>query len=205
MIYLIGGATRCGKSTLARRVRKEIDGQFISGDALTHTLQAKLRTEWVPDLYVHKVDPIKEDDASVESKIERLERRDAAMWPYYEQYLKEVEKTSLDDVLIEGNVTPERVRELALPHAAVFLVDTSKDQAERLIAIRDGEGFSNNWMKVRNFSDDHIRSWALFNARHSELIKDACRAYGYTYFDLAEVGVEKAQRMAFDHLMQKTV
>jgi hypothetical protein len=38
MIYLIGGPARMGTSTLAWRVRKEIDGHVLAGDAFVHSL-----------------------------------------------------------------------------------------------------------------------------------------------------------------------
>ncbi len=203
MIYLVGGPARVGKSTLAKRFRSYIDAEVIDGDAFTHSMHDVLKSEWLPDIFVGTIDPINAiNDPS--KKVDRLRKRDEAMWEFYEAYLKEAAISSSDDILIDGNFWPDYVHTLELPHVAVFLIDTSPAQAARLISIRDGDS-DNNWMKAHEFTDEKIVEWATFNALRSEKYIPLCKEYGYRYFDIAERGVERTVDEAFEYLLQKVV
>lgn len=201
MIYLIGGPARCGKSMLAERVRREIDGQVVAGDAFVHALRDNLSPEWMPDIFdqVDSVHDIKEPKA----KVERLRRRDLAVWPFYKSYIATaIADAPHDNVLIEGNIWPDSLASLTSSYKAVFLVDTSSDQAERLISIRDSNG-DNDWM--RNFTDDKLVEWAKFNIVRSELYILLCKQNQSCYFDIAEHGIAHAQQLAFEYLMKNAV
>lgn len=203
MIYLIGGPARCGKSTLARKVRREIDGQVIAGDAFVASLQSNLRAEWVPDIYDHKVAPVVKVHGH-EAKINRLRQRDEMMWQFYEAYIKAAAADSpQDDLLLEGNIWPDSLKYFSLSHRAVFLVDTTPNQADRLMAIRDSKTNDNNWMQ--DYSDERIAEWALFNIARSERYIALCRQYDYVYFDINDGGMGIAQREAFEYLLSKAV
>lgn len=202
MIYLIGGPARCGKSTLARRVRKEIDAQVISGDALRHSLIEQLTPEWFPALFEHTIDPFN-DFETAEMRVTRLRRRDEAMWGFYWRYAEAAEKES-DDLLIDGNLWPDFIHTLPGKHRAVFLVDTSQDQAKRIIAIRD-EGGPNDWMRENHYTDEQIITWAKFNAMRSRLTIDLCKKYDYPYFDIKEHGMDDSQSRAFDYLLEGAI
>lgn len=202
MIYLIGGPARCGKSTLAARVRKEIDGQVIAGDAFVHALYDNLQPEWMPDLFDRKVDPIATIH-ELDAKVDRLRRRDAVTWRFYQAYMATaIADAPADDVLLEGNIWPDSLDTFTLEHRAVFLIDTSADQVERLIAIRDANG-DNDWM--RDFNDQKLAEWAEFNIVRSRRYVALCDQYGYHYFDIAESGVAGAEQRAFEYLTQNAV
>lgn len=201
MIYLIGGPARVGKSTLARRVRKEIDGQVISGDAFVHALQENLRVEWLPDIFDHIAASVvaMEDPKMV---IARLRRRDETTWQFYQAYITTaLQHAPGDDILLEGNLWPDYLELFGHAHRAVFLVDTSEaEQAERLKAIRDGDS-GHNWM--RGYDDSKIATWARFNALRSLRYKKLCEQTGYACFDIAELGAEGAEQRAFEHLLRR--
>lgn len=204
MIYLIGGPARCGKSTLAKMIRKETDGNVLSGDAYVQSLQENLRPEWVPDIYDHVVAALK-PSSSIQFKLNRLRRRDEEMWQFYEQYIKAAsEDAPGDDILLEGNIWPDYLELFSLPHKAVFLVDTSPVhiQYERLIAIR-GSNSENNWMT--HYSNKRMKKWAEFNLARSELYVNLCKKQGYNYFDIKNGGIAKAQAGAFEYLLKKEV
>jgi hypothetical protein len=202
VIYLIGGPARCGKSTLAARVRKEIDGQVLAGDAFTHALQANLEPEWVPDIFDHAVANVS-TVTNPEAKIDRLRRRDEAMWQFYQSYMQTAaDDASADDILLEGNIWPDFLEAFELKHRAVFLVDTSPQQYERLLNIRDSDS-DNNWMQ--GFSDEKMREWAEFNTKRSERYVALCERSGYAIFDIAQVGIEEAEQAAFSYLLKKAV
>jgi len=183
-------------------VRKEIDGQVLAGDAFVSSLKMNLRAEWVPDIYEHQVASF---DLAMTHKamIDRLRRRDETMWQFYEAYIKTaVADASDDDILLEGNLWPDFLELFSLPHKAVFLVDTSSNQAERLIAIRDSKS-DNNWME--RHTNERIAEWALFNVARSERYIALSEQSNYVFFDIAEGGIETAQREAFEYLLPKAV
>jgi hypothetical protein len=176
----------------------------LSGDAFVHALQANLRPEWLPDIFDHAVANVTMLHGS-RSHVDRLRRRDEAMWQFYQAYLE----TALldapdDDILLEGNIWPDFLELFSHEHRAVFLIDTSPSQSERLIAIRDsGADSDNNWMQ--NFNDEKMTEWAAFNALRSQRYIQPCKESGYPYFDIAELGIGLAEERAFEYLLGKTV
>lgn len=202
MIYLIGGPARCGKSTLAARVRREVDGEVISADAFKKTLQLNLRAAWMPDIFDHVVAPVAKM-SSLTRQVDRLRRRDERMWQFYEGYIDSaLEVTPHEDILIEGNIWPDFASSLRHTHRAAFLVDLSPadEQFERLVEIRDGDG-DNNWMS--EFGDRQLKKWARFNLLRSQRYVQLCQQFGYPYFDISRHGIQYAQDHAYDYLLQK--
>ncbi len=51
----------------------------------------------------------------------------------------------------------------------------------------------------RSVSHDHI------SIERSRTCIDLCKKHGYPYFDIADHGIEKAQLLAFEHLLHKKV
>ena len=204
MIYLIGGSSRAGKSTLSKRVRKHIDGQVISADAFQASLHEALKPEWEPDIFIDVVNPIG-DKGSDEAKVKRGRERDNAMWQFFAGYLKEASHISDDDILLDGMLWPDFIAAFPMKHKAVFLVDTSPGQAERLIKIRDDGGSDNNWMGEHQYSDERIRKWVSFSIARSNLYIELCKKYNYPYFDIADGGMQMAENCAFEHLLSKRV
>jgi len=202
VIYLIGGPARCGKSTLAKRFRKEIDGQVLSGDAFVKALQAVLKPQSLPDVFDRDIVAVRNLD-SLEARVSRWRRRDEMMWQFYERYIRTaVADAPHDDLLLEGNLWPDYLELFPYEHRAVFLIDTSKTQFERLKAIRDGVS-DNNWMQ--EYDDDKLAAWAELNSLRSQHYVDLCNKLDYRYFDIADLGIEAAEQAAFEYLRQKAV
>lgn len=205
MIYLIGGPARCGKSTLAARVRREVNGEVISADAFKKSLQLNLRAAWMPDIFDHVVAPVAKM-SSLERQVDRLRRRDEQMWQFYVGYIDSaLEATPHEDVLIEGNIWPDFIAGLRHSHQAAFMVDTSPsdEQFERLRAIRDDHDSDNNWMSERGFGDRQLKKWAKFNLLRSQRYVQLCQEFGYLYFDISRHGIQYSQDRAYDYLLQK--
>lgn len=204
MIYLIGGPARCGKSTLAERVRHKVDGDVLSADAFKKTLLQNLRPSWVPDIFDHVIAPIG-TMSSATRQIDRLRRRDERMWQFYDGYIDaDLQASPHKDILIEGNIWPDFIAGLRHTHKAVFLVDLApaEDQFERLQKIRDSDD-DNNWMKARDFNDRALKKWAKFNRLRSERYVQLCREHGYPYFDISQRGIGYGQDRAYVSLLQK--
>lgn len=201
-ILLIGGPARCGKSTLARMVRAEIDGQVLSGDAFSRSLREVLQVSDMPDIFIDQVEKpsLTRDPHNV--FIERLRRRDKAMWRFYRNYIEEACRISQDNILLDANLWPDFIIDLQLEHRAVFMLDTSDNRAEWARHIRDtARPDENNWMKERNYSDEKIELWAQFDVTRAKLMIEYCKKHDYPYFDLADHGISRAQELAKNYLL----
>lgn len=126
-----------------------------------------------------------------------LRERDAVAWKGIKAYLAAAAENN-DDVLMEGCVWPDQVSELEVAYRAVFLVDTSPDHAERLIATARDAGGHNNWQGKR--SDEWMRGWAEHNIARSQLYRDLAREHGQPVFDIADDGIQQAQDAALAFL-----
>ena len=199
-VLLICGPARTGKSTLARILRRRIDGQVISGDAFTHGIRNALQEDWIPDLFTDTVDPVNLADA-YEIQIARLRKRDRAMWQFARGYILAAQANSQDNVLMDGGFWPDALVDLPTEHRAVFLVDTSSDRAELLKRVRD-TATENNWMRDRKYTDERIARWAQFDIARSRRFIELCELHGYPYFDIATYGIAGAQQAALDYLLQ---
>lgn len=204
MIYLIGGPARCGKSTLAKRVRREIDAQVVSADAFTESLLRTLHPDQLPEIFIHQKDSIHELPDN-EAKLERIYRRDKAMWKFYEGYMFEVEERQHESLLLEGNLWPDLVSSLSYAYQAVFLIDSSPvdERVAFLTRLRDSKDTSNNWM--RDFSDERMRDLAEFNLLRSQRYKSLCEEYKQSFFDIADEGIQAAHDRAFAALLKDAV
>jgi hypothetical protein len=177
MIYLVGGAARCGKTTLFGRLAPLIGGQAVTLDllkpALRHFAQAQ------PD------DPLRAapniNDHSPQSWLEQLRVRDRVIWDGLVPYLRTAAAHG-EDLLLEGQVWPDYVAELTLEHEAVFLVDTGAGQAERLAQIARGPKTSNNWQAA--WPPDKLTRWAGYNEHRSREMARFATEHLYPAFDL---------------------
>ncbi len=197
MIYLIGGSARCGKSTLARALRKDFDGQVLSGDSTRVAIRETSRPEWLPDVFDRTVDVTSEDDPPVK-RIARFRRRDDVVWEFLQKYFDSVAFAG-DDVMVDGPLWPSMLEGYEPAHRAVFLIDTSENHAERVMHIRDTAKHG-NWMRDFNYTDEAVVKWAKLNVERSRMIAAECEKYGYEYFDIADSSIEQVHEQAARYL-----
>ena len=193
MFRLIGGPSRCGKSTLADRVSRTHEGQHVSVDYLRYSFATvgsapvKEALQLAPDHTLY----------TPTEWIQQLRCRDAIVWEGVRTYL-DVAAPNGDDVLMEGCLWPDYVSELEYDYRAVFLVDTSPDLANRLITAAADPNTHNNWQ--RNKSPEWIKSWAQHNIVRSEYYKELCQQYNQPVFDIADSTIQQAQDAATEFL-----
>jgi len=205
---LIGGAARCGKSTLSRAVRKSVDIQTISGDAFRTTLRKTVAEGVFPVLHAARAEKISDEQAFIihhatNAAVEIAAKHTQAefVWPFIERYIREVEHESNDGVLVDSiDVWPDLIAASGLVHRAAFLVDTSaSSQAARIIASRGSD--PHDWMHQNEYSDDRIKAWSEFNAQRSAVIRDMAVEEGYLCVDLAETSFAEGQLAAKAYLL----
>lgn len=207
MNYFIGGSSRCGKSTLARAVRRTADAQAVSGDAFRDALRKSTEPGTIPILHQPRAEKTADEQEFIDyhtlrTDEEIVKKREQAslVWSFLANYLVTINRESHDNVVVESiDVWPDLIAINGLRHRAVFMVDTSMQQWERIAATRGKD--NGDWMHANNYSDARIEAWSAFNVRRSEMIKGLCQEHDYPYVDLAEVGFEEGQQLALKELL----
>ncbi|HTX50382.1 MAG TPA: hypothetical protein VME40_13435 [Caulobacteraceae bacterium] len=166
MLYLVGGASRAGKSTLAERMRARHGVPWFALDALKMGLFLG-----APELGVHP----EHDD---------LQTADL-MWPILRPML---ENLIFDgrDYLVEGvNLRPRTVAafqsETETPVAAVFLGYPRIDLAAKRRQVVDGAGQYNDWLN--RMGESYIAEYLEQSRRFSAHLQDECTTLGLPFVD----------------------
>ncbi len=194
MILLIGGPARCGKSTLSKRIEGGYGITPISLDAFKHALVSVASERIKKDL----IPSTSHIECSLEEWLGDLRKRDLILWRGFKEYVVSGCMNN-DNTLAEGCIWPDYIADLKVEHRAVFLVDTSENQAERLIKASADNSTYNNWQKEK--SEEWIRGWAKYNIERSKLLKKLAKQYGYPVFDIADHGFDYAQSLAIKYLL----
>lgn len=181
MIYILGGASRSGKTLLARRAVTERGIPYFPLDALFGGL-----ANGAPQLGV----------AYDSSFIERAEKMWPVVKPAFGFFFHEEE-----DFLIEGDtILPSQVHELISEGedmACCFLGYTELTKEEKLELVRAHHQGSSDWTK--GISDEemlkHIDDMIVF----SKYLRDECAKYDIKYFDISH-DFEAPREQAFSYL-----
>ena len=164
MIYLIGGAPRCGKSILAQQVSANLKAGWISTDVLMELLRIKneegIKTEW---------------NATPEAIITNAE------WfsPYLERFVWGVSSMA-ESYLIEGvDFLPAQVSQLAKNYQirSVFVgcSEMSLEHFDQFPGRSRGYAGLPEEMKLQIVHD--VSRW-------SEFIRQEAKRFGYPYMDM---------------------
>lgn len=210
MNYFIGGSSRCGKSTLAHTVRRTIDVQALSGDAFRDALRKTSMPGTMAELHQPRAEKIAAEQEFIDyhtlrasDEIVKKRAQASLVWSFLSNYLVTVNRESEDSVLVESiDVWPDLIATSGLRHRAVFMVDTSLRQWERIAATRGKD--HGDWMHANGYSDARIQAWSTFNVERSGVIKGLCYEYGYPCIDIAETGFDEGQRLALEGLMAQS-
>jgi 2-phosphoglycerate kinase len=166
MLYMIGGAPRSGKTTLARRMLAEHGVPYFSID----TLIASLASER-PELGMRVSDPA----------LKRVE----IVWPTIRKVVNDVLHSG-DDLLLEGDVLlPKHLIEFGHePQArikACFIGYADADPVTKLRAIREHAAGGIDW--TEELDDDRLLNLIGELRAFSEYLRRECRHYKIPYFD----------------------
>lgn len=189
-IWLIGGPSRIGKTTLSRKLCRHINGQVLSGDQYFRSIKKSIPVE-----FCQKIFPEINSTNSGKNWLNEIINRDTTYWEFLKNFIEDsILSTKTDDVLIEGNIWPNFLFNWNKKHTAVFLLDTSDKRSNFLKDIRNLSDTQNNWMK--DYSDERIENWVKKdNLRNLKLLEE-CKKYNYTYFDRAIYSIEEMQNLA---------
>lgn len=184
MIYILGGASRSGKTLLSRKAVLEKGIPYFPLDALFGGL-----VNGAPELGV----------MYKQSFVERAEK----MWPVAKALLKFFFHEE-HDFLIEGDtVLPSQVNELILEgnnvkSCFVGYVDLSKE--EKLDLVRKYPQGSTDWTK--DISDEEMLSLVDQMIEFSKYLKEECAKYEIQYFDISH-DFSASREAAFEYLFEE--
>ncbi len=166
MLYMIGGAPRSGKTTLARRMLAEHGVPYFSIDTLIASLASAS-----PELGMRVCDPA----------LKRME----IVWPTIRKVANDVLQSG-DDLLLEGDVLlPKHLMEFG--HGtyagikACFIGYADVDPVKKLRAIREHAADGIDW--TEELDDARLLSLIGELRTFSEYLRRECCHYKIPYFD----------------------
>jgi AAA+ ATPase superfamily predicted ATPase len=184
MLYIIAGAPRSGKSTLARKISKEKNIPYFPLDALTGSLE-----DFAPEVGVLHGAPF----------IQWAENA----WPILSGVLENLH-TSEDSYIVEGDgVLPASVKQLVEKIGAdsvrvCYLGCTTTTRDEKIATIRTYNTSKDDW--TNKYSDEQLKPMVENMLEKSRYIRQECEKHRITYFDISD-NFEDAQKKAFEYLI----
>lgn len=181
MLYVIGGASRSGKTLLSRRAVSEKGIPYFPLDALFGAL-----VNGAPQFGLSYDDPLIE--------------RPTKLWPiskHFFNFFFQEEK----DFLIEGDsILPSQVNEMIVSGRSVkscFFGYTQLDKDEKLLLVRKYHQGDIDWTK--ELPDEEMLPLIDEMISFSKYLKEECNKYGIMYFDVSH-DFDDARNAAFEYL-----
>jgi hypothetical protein len=192
MIYLIGGAPRIGKSTIAKQLSESIKGRFVSIDELEDPHQDSL-------VIFHN--DAKKNTLTPNERLRIIINEASQLHPHINDIIKEI-NDHRQDIVIEGvQLLPEYV-------ASLIKIFGTKNIKSIFIGLTDIEGIlqgmarntsPNNWLK--DFDKDALRQIALFAKVFSHYLHDETKKYNLFYKERSN----NFQKDTFDIIEELTI
>ena len=184
MLYIIGGASRSGKTLLARRAVAEKKIPYFPLDALFGAF-----ANGAPDIGVRYEDSLMD--------------RPAKMWPLAKHLFNFFPKEERD-YLIEGDsILPSQINELVIeqkPIKCCFFGYTELTKDEKIALVRKHHQGEVDW--TRGISDEEMLKLIEEMIEFSRFLKEECEKYGIKYFDVSH-DFEGPRNDAFEYLFAK--
>jgi 2-phosphoglycerate kinase len=186
MLYILGGASRSGKSIISRRFVKVLGIPFFSLDFLVTSLQD------IPSLHIKHNQPF----------IEKSEN----IWPMAKNMLSHIISEE-PNYLIEGDgILPGQVTELSQLHPnsiqSAFVGYTEMSAEVKLKEIRKFGGQKDDW--TLNYSNDEMENYITDMIEFSKYLKTECEKNNIPFFDVSSDFSNKIDEV-FNYFKQTTV
>ncbi|NET34874.1 MAG: ATP-binding protein [Cyanothece sp. SIO1E1] len=180
MLYLIGGASRSGKTLLARRILKEKQIPYLSLDWLMMGFN-----DGIPEYGIHHLLWPNE-----------IAKR---IWPFLKGMIDNMLFEGVDYVIEGEAMLPELIAELIEKYPgqvrAIFMGYTDMEVDKKISLVKKHRGEENDWLM--NESNEYIRDHISNMISYSKRIKEDCEKYHLPYFDLSsdfDSMIEKAKK-----------
>ncbi len=201
-IYLIGGAPRVGKSTLASLLARQLSTEPIATDDLRTQIRSFTAPATEPDLYY--LDSLNVDEANMtrlmrdhtKDIIAAADRESTVVWRSIE-ILIQAHATSAQPLIIEGvAILPHLVAGLRVPHTAVHLGNQSPAHAK--IILDFARNNPNTWLGT--LQTDTLEAFAKFTQHYSVHAQAEAQKYHQPYLEMNSQPFEESLEKALDLL-----
>jgi len=169
MLYLVSGASRSGKTLIARKILAEKQIPYLSLDWLMMGFN-----DGIPEYGIHHL----------------LWPNEIAekMWPFLQGMLGSMLVEGMDYVIEGEAMLPQLVADLIEQHPdkvkVVFLGYTEIDVEDKAALVKKYSDGDNDWLTSE--SDEYIRDHIENMIGYSKTIKKRCEKHGLPYFDTSE-------------------
>ncbi len=169
MLYIISGASRSGKTIIAKRLANRKGIPYLSLDWIMMGF-----TNGIPEYGIH--DKLFPDDIA------------KRLWGFLKAMLESMIGVETDCVVEGEAVLPELIIELLQEYPEYiricFLGYTDVNMDNKLKEIRNFSNEKNDWL--RDESDTYIKDHIENMMAHSRMIKVSCKKHNLKYFDTSE-------------------
>jgi len=178
--FIICGASRSGKSVLARRLQRELEVSWILGDAMVSGLE-----DAFPDLGISHQGDLQHIDDTLTDYIKFL------LWNYDYAGCGYVFDSTY---LYPRHVLKIREKVGAVP--AVFLGYAEADPKQKVLETRRFDPAQNWW--TAELSDNELMQMIHDQINKSRELRESCAEFGIPYVEVShdfELALEKAERI----------
>jgi 2-phosphoglycerate kinase len=196
MIYLIGGPPKCGKTTLAKKLAKQLGIRWISSDTLEVIAMDyvwKYAPEKFDELYPHSAIKGKTNDEtyalSPPKQIAKNYRKQAKASYAAVDMFAICEITDGNDCVIEGyHVTPELAARLAKKYGAehfrsIFIV---KENLEKFIQDLQKSTTPNDWILKKTKEKETFHKIAEMVSEYGKWFAKEAEKHGFEVMNMDE-------------------
>lgn len=187
---------------------KNIRAQTLSTDALRDSIRATQTENTLPQLFawrpINKLSEKEWLELNINNphKIAKiLFDESLAIQAAIVKYAQSITAETNDDLIIEGvAVLPSIIQHISSPNKAVFLIDTSLSQADRV--YNSMQNYDKDWMRALGYTKEKVDAWVHGNIEYSKIIKQQCIDHRANYIDISEMNLNKAIEKALDSLIK---
>jgi predicted ATPase len=186
-VYLIGGAPRTGKSTLARQLTQHWTTQFTSTDAIRTQLRQTITSSAEPDLYY--LDSLNADETNMarlmrdhtKDIIAAAERESAVVWQTVEPFIRS-NVSAGRSILVEGvAILPHLVAALNINYSVIYLGNQSAGHAK--VILEYAQNHPETWLG--SLKPATVVAYAIFCQATSAHIEHEAKKYKQTYIEMS--------------------
>jgi hypothetical protein len=169
MLFLVSGASRSGKTLIAKRILADNQIPYLSLDWLMMGFN-----DGMPDYGIHHL----------------LWPNEIAekMGPFLRGMIDNMLVDGMDYVIEGEAMLPRMAAELIKKHAGkirvVFVGYTEIDVEEKVALVKEHGDGQSDWLTRE--SDEYIRDHIENMIAHSKMIKNGCEKHGLPYFDTSD-------------------
>ncbi len=184
MLYIVSGASRAGKTIIAKKISTRKGISHFSLDWLVMGF-----TNGIPEYGIH--DLLFPDEIAKRS------------WSFLKAMFESMIWSDIDYIIEGEAILPELIVELVeeFPDKlkVCFVGFTDVKLEEKLIEIKDYKGLENDWLIDK--SDDYIINHIKNMIAHSLLIKTTSEKHRLTYFDTSK-DFMKTINLAIEYMLE---